>query len=71
MNSPGMGRDVHSWMLSIQHFHGALEDRFGEAVVACEMPEPGNIPSLESCQKRFPWTHKEVDLAPQVGVKLV
>ena len=27
------------------------------------MPEPCKFPSLDSCQKRFVWTHKEVDLA--------
>ena len=31
----------------------ALKDGFGEAVVACDMPEPCEFPSLESCQKRF------------------
>ena len=39
----------------------ALKDGFGEAVVACDMPEPCKFPSLDSCQKRFLWTHKEVD----------
>ena len=43
----------------------------GEAVVACDMPEPCKFPSLESCQKRFSWTHKEVYLAPQPDVGLV
>ena len=43
---------------------GALKDGLGEAVVACDMPEPGKFPSLDSCQKRFLWTHKKVDLAP-------
>ena len=28
------------------------------------MPEPCNFPSLVSCQKRFLWTYKKVDLAP-------
>ena len=32
--------------------------------MACDMPEPCKFPSLDSCQKRFLWTHKEVDLAP-------
>ena len=41
----------------------ALEDGFGEAVVACDMPEPCKFPSLESCQKRFLWRHREVDFA--------
>ena len=30
---------------------GALEDGSGEAVVACDMPEPCKFPSLDSCQK--------------------
>ena len=54
---------------------GAPKDGFGEAVVACDMPEPYKFPSLDSCQTRFLWTHKEADLAsrpvvgfmPQVG----
>ena len=60
MNSSGMGRDVHSLMLSIQYFSmpttaspgllGALMDAFGEAVVARDMPEPRQFPSLDSCQ---------------------
>ena len=50
----------------------ALKDGFGEAVVACDMPCPCEFPSLDSCQKRFLWTHKEVDLAlhPVIGVVL-
>ena len=80
VNSSGMDRDVHSLMLSIQHFllltralptfQGALKDGFGETVVACDMPEPCKFPSLHSCQKGFLWTHKEVDLAlhPVVGL---
>ena len=43
---------------------GALKDGFGEVVVACDMSEPCKSPSLDSCQKRFLWTQKEVDLAP-------
>ena len=35
------------------------------------MPAPGKFPSLDSCQKRFLWTHKEVDLAPHPVVGLV
>ena len=40
--------------------------------MACDMPEPCRFPSLESCQKRFVWTHKEIDLAPLpvVGLEL-
>ena len=43
---------------------GALKDGFGEAVAACDMPEPCKFLSLDNCQKRFLWTHKEVNLAP-------
>ena len=35
------------------------------------MPEPCKFPSLGSHQKRFLWTHKEVDLAPHPVVGLV
>ena len=72
-NSPGTGRDVHSLMLSIQHFlchprhcpPSMVPWRMvsGEAVVACDMPEPCKFPSSDSCQKRFLWTHKKVDHA--------
>ena len=47
-----------------------MKDGFREAVVACDMPEPGKFPSLDSCQKRFLWTHKGVDLAPHPVVGL-
>ena len=50
---------------------GALKDGFGEAVVACDMPEPCQISSVGSCQKRSVWTHKEVDLAPHPVVGFV
>ena len=68
VSNSGMGRNVHSLMLSIQHpchplpttasptLQGALKDGFREAVVACDMPEPCKCPSLYSCQKRFLWT---------------
>ena len=50
---------------------GVLKDGFGEAVVVCDMPEPCKFLSLDNCQKRSLWTHKEVDLAPQPVVGLV
>ena len=50
---------------------GALRNGFGEAVVACDMSEACKFPSLDSCQKRFLWTHKEDDLAPHPVVGLV
>ena len=51
---------------------GALKDGFGESVVTRDMPEPCKFPSLDSCQKRSLWTHKEVDLAlyPVAGLVL-
>ena len=50
---------------------GALKDGFGEVVRACEMPKPCKFLTLNSCQKRFLWTHKEDDLAQQPVVGLV
>ena len=49
----------------------ALEDGFGEAVVACNMPKPCKFPSPDSSQKRCLWTHNEVDFAPHPVVGLV
>ena len=51
---------------------GALKDRFGEAVMVSDMPEPCKFPSLDSCQKRLLRTNKEVDLAlhPVIGLVL-
>ena len=42
---------------------GALKDGFEEAVMARDITEPCKFPSLDSCQKRFMWTHKGSDLA--------
>ena len=68
-----MGREIQS--LNVVHptfplpttasptLKGALNDGSGEAVVACDTPEPCKFPSLDSCQKRFLWTHRKVDLA--------
>ena len=39
--------------------------------MACDMPKPCKFLSPDSCQKRFLWTHKEVDLAPHPVVDLV
>ena len=36
-----------------------------------DMPEAWNFSSLDSCQKRFLWTHKEADLASRPVVDLV
>ena len=49
--------------------HGVLKD--GEAVVACDMPEPCMFLSLGSSLKRFLWTHKDVDLASHPVVCIV
>ena len=46
VSSSGVGRDVHCLVLSIPHFLcrprrcPPSKDGFGEAVVACDMPEP-------------------------------
>ena len=51
---------------------GTLKDGFGEVAVVCNMPDPCKLLSLNSCSKRFLWTHKEVDLAlhPVIGLVL-
>ena len=41
---------------------GALKDGFRETIEVCDMPKPCKLPSLDRCQKRFLWTHKEADL---------
>ena len=76
MSSSGMGRDVVHAAFPLPttaspFLQGAMKDGFGEVVVACDKPEPCKFPSLDSCQKRFLWTHKEVDLAPHPVVGLV
>ena len=45
-------------------------DGFGEAAMACDMPEPCKFPSLDSCQTGFLRTCKEVDLAPHPVIGL-
>ena len=35
------------------------------------MPEACKFSSLDSCQKKLMWTHKEIDLAPHPVVGLV
>ena len=49
----------------------ALRNGFGEAVVTCDMLELCQFPSLDSFQKKFLWTHKQVDLAPYPVIGLV
>ena len=63
MSCSGMGRDVHSFNIvqpafalltvAMPTLQGALKDGFGEAVMACGMPEPCKFPSLDNCQKRL------------------
>ena len=40
--------------------------------MTCDMLEPCKCPSLDSCQKRFLWTHNEADRAlhPVIGLVL-
>ena len=59
------------WMV-LPTLQGAPKDGFGEAVMVCDIPKPCKFPTLDHCQKRFLWTHKEVDLAlrPVVGLVL-
>ena len=41
VSSSGMGREVHTLMLSVQHFlRQQRHNQFGEAVVACDMLKP-------------------------------
>ena len=39
--------------------------------MVCDIPQPCKFPSLDSCQKRFLWPHKEVDLASHLVVGIV
>ena len=80
VSSSGMGRDVHSLMLSSSISlpttasptpQGLLKDGFGEAVMACDTPELCKFPSLDIARKGFLWTYKEVDLAPHPVISLV
>ena len=57
--------------MALPTLQGALKSGFGETVVACDMPEPCKFLSLDSCQKKFLWTHKEVDFAPHPVFGLV
>ena len=82
MSSSDTSKDIHSFVVVNPAFslpttvsptlQSALKGGFGEAVVACDMPELCKFPFLDSCQKRFLWTHKEVNLAlhPVVGLVL-
>ena len=50
---------------------GTLKDGFGEAVMACNIPEPCKFPSLNSCQVPVDPQGKEVYLAPHPAIGLV
>ena len=68
-----MGTDVHTLVPTTASptLRGAPKDGSGEAVVACDTPEPCKFTSLDRCQKRFLCTHKEDDLAAHTVVGLV
>ena len=80
VSSSGMGRDVHSLVLSILHFLCRPRRRLPFKVsrrmvrerlswrVTCPN-QSCKLPSLDSCQKSFLW--KEVDLAQHSVVGLV
>ena len=50
---------------------GAPKDGFGEVVLSRDMSNQCKFPSLDSCQQKLLWTHKETDLAPHPVVGLV
>ena len=67
MISSGIGRDFYSdvvhpaFLLPITAspiLRSALKDGFDEAVLTHDIPEPCEFPSLNSCPKKFLWTHK-------------
>ena len=68
----GKGSTIDSPTTASPTLQGVLKDVFGEAVVACDMSKPLKFPSLDICQDRFLWTHKEVNLAlhPADGLML-
>ena len=76
LSKSGMGRDVHDVVhpayplptTASSTLYSALRDGFREVVVARDMPDPCEYPSLDSCQKRLLWTQKKID--PFVGLVL-
>ena len=72
MNSSCKGRDVHFLLL-----HGVPltprcpEGCFGQAIVARDMTEPCNLPSLDSCRRMFPVGPRRADHVPHPVVGLV
>ena len=81
VSSSGMGRNVHSLMLSTSAFplpttvsptlQSALKYGFEEAVFVCDMPNRCKSPSHDSCQNRFLWTYRGTDLATHQVIVLV
>ena len=80
VSSSGMVRDVHSLILSIQHFLCRRRRRpFSKVSLRMVLERlswrvtcPNHASSrLLSYQKRFLWTHKKVDMAPHPVVSLV
>ena len=73
VNTSGMGRDVHSLMLSIQHFlcqpwhHPPSKVGFGEAVVVCDKPEPCKFLSLMMGQVSPKSSHTREEVSHQDG----
>ena len=57
--------------MAVCTLQGALKGGFGEAVMACDMPEPCKFLSVASCLERLLWIHKEGELAPHPVVGLV
>ena len=39
--------------------------------MACNVPEPSEFPSLDSCQKKFLWAHNGVGRVPHPAIGLV
>ena len=61
MSSCGMGRDVHSLMLSIQ-LQGAPKDGFGDAVMASDMKEKVSETMIVEEKWSHKWSHITVVL---------
>ena len=70
VGSSGIGRDVHS-LMSIQYCLGQLWHRPPFKVPWRIVLEACKFLSLDSCQKRFLCTHREIDLAVHSVVGLV
>ena len=55
----------------VAHSPRCPEGEIRDPVVLCDTPEPCKFPSLDSCQEKILWTHKQVDLVPHPVVGLV